>query len=377
MSIVEKFISMEYGPAPEDPREALVWLDRHERRLGHFIHGTWRAPKEGKYFDTTDPSTGETLASVAQGSAADVEAAVAAARAALPIWQSLTPHARARYLYALARLVQKHSRRLAVLETMDNGKPIRESRDIDIPLVARHFYHHAGWAQLLEQEFPAYTACGVVGQIIPWNFPMLMLAWKIAPALAAGNTVVLKPAEFTPLTALAFAEICQEAGLPAGVVNIVTGDGSTGEALVKHPDVDKIAFTGSTEVGRAIRKATAHGHKRLSLELGGKSPFIIFEDADLDSAVEGLVDGIWLNQGQVCCAGSRLLMQESIAEKLIGKVQERMSTLRLGPPLDKAIDVGCTLLSNVGGKYSPRDGSVSDGGCQQVAPSATPCSTRR
>jgi aldehyde dehydrogenase (NAD+) len=343
MSIVEKFISMEYGPAPEDPREALVWLEHHGRRLGHFINGTWQAPAEGQYFATADPSTGEALAAVAQGSAADVDAAVRAARAALPAWQALSPHARARYLYALARQVQKHSRRLAVLETMDNGKAIRESRDIDIPLVARHFYHHAGWAQLLKQEFPGFVACGVVGQIIPWNFPLLMLAWKIAPALATGNTVVLKPAEFTPLTALAFAEICQEAGLPAGVVNIVTGDGSTGEALVKHPGVDKIAFTGSTEVGRAIRKATAQSHKRLSLELGGKSPFIVFEDADLDSTVEGLVDGIWLNQGQVCCAGSRLLMQESIAETLIGKVQERMSTLRVGPPLDKAIDIGAIV----------------------------------
>jgi aldehyde dehydrogenase (NAD+) len=230
-----------------------------------------------------------------------------------------------------------------VLETLDNGKPIRESRDLDIPLVARHFYHHAGWAQLLQQEFPGYAACGVVGQIIPWNFPLLMLAWKIAPALATGNTVVLKPAEFTPLTALAFAEICQEIGLPAGVVNIVTGDGSTGEALVKHPDVDKIAFTGSTEVGRAIRSATAQSHKRLSLELGGKSPFVVFEDADLDSAVEGLVDGIWLNQGQVCCAGSRLLMQESVAEPLIAKIRDRMSTLRVGPPLDKAIDIGAIV----------------------------------
>jgi aldehyde dehydrogenase (NAD+) len=343
MSLVEKFISMDYGPASEDPREALVWLERHSRRLGHFINGSWQAPAQGQFFDTTDPSTGETLAAVGQGSAEDVDRAVKAARAALPTWQSFTPHARARYLYALARQIQKHSRRLAVLETMDNGKPIRESRDIDIPLVARHFYHHAGWAQLLEQEFSGYAACGVVGQIIPWNFPLLMLAWKIAPALATGNTVVLKPAEFTPLTALAFAEICQEVGLPAGVVNIVTGDGSTGEALVEHPDVDKIAFTGSTEVGRSIRKATAQSHKRLSLELGGKSPFLIFEDADLDSAVEGLVDGIWLNQGQVCCAGSRLLMQESIAATLIAKIQERMNTLRIGPPLDKAIDIGAIV----------------------------------
>ncbi len=343
MSIAEKFASMEYGPAPEDPREALAWLDTHSRRFGHFINGTWQKPASGQYFDTTDPSTGEKLASVAQGASADISAAVDAARAALDSWKALTPHARARYLYALARQVQKHSRRLAVLETMDNGKPIRESRDIDIPLVARHFYHHAGWAQLLEQEFPGYTACGVVGQVIPWNFPLLMLAWKIAPALATGNTVVLKPAEFTPLTALAFAEVCQEISLPAGVVNIVTGDGSTGEALVKHPRVDKIAFTGSTEVGRAIRKATAQSHKKLSLELGGKSPFIVFEDADLDSAVEGLVDGIWFNQGEVCCAGSRLLMQESIAEPLIAKIRERMSTLRVGSPLDKAIDIGAIV----------------------------------
>jgi len=343
VSIVEKFMTMEYGPAPEDPREAMAWLDVHQRRFGHFINGEWQAPAAETYFDTADPSTGEKLATIAQGSAEDVDRAVKAARAALPTWQALTLHARARYLYALARQVQRHSRLLAVLETLDNGKPIRESRDIDIHLVARHFYHHAGWAQLLEQEFPGYAACGVVGQIIPWNFPLLMLAWKIAPALATGNTLVLKPAEFTPLTALAFAHICQEIELPSGVVNIVTGDGSTGEALVKHPDVDKIAFTGSTEVGRAIRKATAQSHKKLSLELGGKSPFIIFEDADLDGAVEGLVDGIWFNQGQVCCAGSRLLMQESIAEKLIGKVQDRMNTLRIGPPLDKAIDIGAIV----------------------------------
>lgn len=343
MSIVEKFMTMEYGPAPEDPREAVAWLDLHQRRFGHFIDGDWQAPAKGSYFETADPSTGENLATVAQGSAEDVDRAVKAARTAQPGWQALTPHTRARYLYALARQVQKHSRWLAVLETLDNGKPIRESRDIDIPLVARHFYHHAGWAQLLEQEFPGYTACGLVGQIIPWNFPLLMLAWKIAPALATGNTVVLKPAEFTPLTALAFAQICQEIALPHGVVNIVTGDGSTGELLVNHPDVDKIAFTGSTEVGRTIRKATAQSHKKLSLELGGKSPFIIFEDADLDSAVEGLVDGIWFNQGQVCCAGSRLLMQESIAEKLIGKIQDRMNTLRIGPPLDKAIDIGAIV----------------------------------
>src|ERR1700757_1601191 len=336
MSVVEKFRTMEYGPAPEDPKESLVWLDRHNRKFGHFIDGALRAPAEGKYFETADPSAGTLLAEVAQGSAADIDAAVKAARAALPRWQALTPHGRARFLYALARQVQKHSRRLAVLETLDNGKPIRESRDIDIPLVARQFYYHAGWAQLLEREFPGDTACGVVGQIIPWNFPLLMVAWKVAPALAAGNTVVLKPAEFTPLTALAFAELCEEVGLLPGVVNIVTGDGTTGAALVAHPDVDKIAFTGSTEVGREIRRATADSHKKLSLELGGKSPFVVFEDADLDSAVEGLVDGIWLNQGQVCCAGSRLLMQESVAAELTRKLQARMANLRVGAPLDKA-----------------------------------------
>jgi len=343
MSVVEKFRTMEYGPAPEDPKESLQWLDRYKRHFGHFIGGAWKAPADGKYFETTDPSTGEKIAEVAQGSVADVDAAAKAARAALKGWQALTGHERAKLLYALARQVQKHARRLAVLETIDNGKPIRESRDIDIPLVARHFYYHAGWAQLVEREFPGYEACGVIGQIIPWNFPLLMLAWKIAPALATGNTVVLKPAEYTPLTALAFAEICNEVGLPKGVVNIVTGDGSTGEALVKHTGIDKIAFTGSTEVGRAIRRATAATQKKLSLELGGKSPFVIFEDADLDGAVEGLVDGIWFNQGQVCCAGSRLLVQESVAEKLTKKLQTRMSTLRIGAPLDKAVDIGAIV----------------------------------
>jgi aldehyde dehydrogenase (NAD+) len=343
MSVLEKFETMEYGPALEDPKESLVWLERHKRKFGHFIGGGWRAPEQGEYFDTIDPSSGDVLASVAQGSRQDIDSAVRAARAALSPWQALSPHARARYLYAIARQIQKHSRRLAVLETLDNGKPIRESRDIDIPLVARHFYYHAGWPQLLDREFPGYQPCGVVGQIIPWNFPLLMLAWKIAPALATGNTVVLKPAEYTPLTALAFAEICQEIRLPAGVVNIVTGDGRTGEAIVVHPSVDKIAFTGSTEVGRAIRKATASSAKKISLELGGKSPFIVFDDADLDSAIEGLVDGIWLNQGQVCCAGSRLLAQEKVLQPLTAKLRRRMEGLRLGSPLDKAIDMGAII----------------------------------
>jgi aldehyde dehydrogenase (NAD+) len=343
VSIAEKFYTMEYGTAPEDAKEAVQWLERHHRRFEEFIGGAWVKPASGEYQITSDPSSGDTLAEVAKGNAEDVEAAVAAARKALPGWQALSGHERARYLYALARQVQKHSRRLAVLETMDNGKPIRESRDIDIPLVARHFYHHAGWAQLLESEFPNYTACGVVGQVIPWNFPLLMFAWKVAPALAAGNTVVIKPAKYTPLTALAFAELAMEVGLPPGVLNVLTCDAKTGQALLEHPGIDKIAFTGSTEVGRIIRKATAQSHKKLSLELGGKSPFIVFDDADLDSAVEGLVDAIWFNQGQVCCAGSRLLVQERVAETLYARLRARMETLRVGHPLDKSIDIGAIV----------------------------------
>jgi aldehyde dehydrogenase (NAD+) len=341
-SVVEKFYSMEYGPASEDSGEVVRWLEARGRLFGHYIGGAW-TKVEGETFETKNPATGEVLARVAVGSAADVDAAVKAAREALPAWQALSGHQRARYLYALARQVQKHSRRLAVLETLDNGKSIRESRDIDIPLVARHFYHHAGWASLLEDEFPGYKAVGVVGQIIPWNFPLLMFAWKVAPALAAGCTVVIKPAEYTPLTAVMFAEIAEEIGLPAGVLNVLQGAGETGAAIVAHPGIDKIAFTGSTEVGRIIRKATAATSKKLSLELGGKSPFIVFDDADLDSAVEGLVDGIWFNQGQVCCAGSRLLVQERVAERLYDKVRARMNTLRVGSPLDKGVDVGAIV----------------------------------
>jgi aldehyde dehydrogenase (NAD+) len=341
-SIVEKFYSMEYGPAPEDASEVTKWLDAHQRTFGHYIDGAW-TKVGGASFETRNPATGDVIATVATADAADVDRAVKAARAALPGWQALTGHQRARYLYAFARQVQKHSRRLAVLETMDNGKSIRESRDIDIPLVARHFYHHAGWAQLRDEEFPGYVPVGVVGQIIPWNFPLLMFAWKVAPALAAGNTVVIKPAEFTPMSAIMLAEIADEIGLPKGVLNVINGDGKTGAAIVEHADIDKIAFTGSTEVGRIIRKATAKTTKKLSLELGGKSPFIVFDDADLDSAVEGLVDGIWFNQGQVCCAGSRLLVQERVAEKLYDKIRVRMESLRVGSPLDKAIDIGAIV----------------------------------
>ncbi|KAB0332307.1 aldehyde dehydrogenase family protein [Janthinobacterium sp. PLB04] len=332
---------MDYGPAPESQKEAQAWLAGHQRTFGLFIDNAWSEPAE--LFASTNPADGTQLAELTQASDADVERAVEAARRALPVWQGMGGHGRAKVMYALARLLQKHSRLFAVLETLDNGKTIRETRDIDLPLAARHFYHHAGWAQLQSEEFADYRAVGVVGQIVPWNFPLLMLSWKIAPALAAGNTVVFKPAEFTSLTAMLFAELCVQAGVPAGVVNIVTGDGRVGSAIVNHPGVDKIAFTGSTEVGRLIREATAGSGKKLSLELGGKSPFIVFEDADLDGAVEGLVDSIWFNQGQVCCAGSRLLVQESIQERFLNKVRARMENLRLGSPLDKSMDVGALV----------------------------------
>ena len=350
-TVSEIFQTMAYGPAPESDKQAREWLAKHGGEggvggggeFGLFVGGSWVKPASGEWFDVINPATTQRIARVPQAGKADVDAAVAAARAAFPGWSGLPGHARARYLYALAREVQRHARLLAVLESMDNGKSIRETRDLDIPLVARHFYHHAGWAQLRESEFAGATPVGVVGQIIPWNFPLLMVAWKVAPALAAGNTVVLKPAEFTPLTALAFAEIVAEAGLPPGVLNVITGDGRTGALLVDQADVDKIAFTGSTEVGRVIRKATAGSGKKLSLELGGKSPFIVFDDADLDSVVEGVVDAIWFNQGQVCCAGSRLLVHEGVAERLVAKLRARMEKLRVGPPLDKAIDMGAIV----------------------------------
>jgi len=340
-SVADVYKSMEYGPAPEADAEARKWLARYEKVFGHFINGEFTEP--GKTFDVINPSNREVLARVTQGTAKDVDAAVNAAAKALTKWKSLDGHARARHLYALARAMQKHSRLFAVLESMDNGKSIRETRDIDIPLVARHFCHHAGWAQLRDAEFPGYTGVGVVGQIIPWNFPLLMLAWKVAPALAAGCTIVMKPAEFTPLTALLFCEIAKDAGLPDGVFNLVTGDGNTGAALVASPKIDKIAFTGSTEVGKIIRRATAGSGKKLSLELGGKSPFIVYDDADLDSVVEGVVDAIWFNQGQVCCAGSRLLVQEGVADRLVEKLRARMERLRVGAPLDKAVDMGAIV----------------------------------
>ncbi len=343
MSVSDIFETMTYGPAPESASTALAWIEERQP-FGLFINNEWTKPASGQYLESINPATGKALAQVASANSADVDTAVVAARASFASWSKLSGHARARYLYAIARQIQKHARLLAVLETLDNGKPIRETRDLDIPLVARHFYYHAGWAQLMASELPGYEPVGVVGQIIPWNFPLLMLAWKIAPALAMGNTVVLKPARYTSLTALKFAEIVQEIGLPPGVVNIVTGEASqVGEALVRHPDVNKIAFTGSTDVGRSIRRATAGSGKKLSLELGGKSPFVVFDDADLDSVVEGVVDAIWFNQGQVCCAGSRLLVQETIEQPLIRKLRARMEKLRLGDPLDKAVDMGAIV----------------------------------
>lgn len=343
MDISKMLEELDWGPAPESEKFAREFLSRFGPEHELFIAGEWYENAESERFSTRNPATGEVLGDLIQASDADVDRAVAAARAAQPGWAGLSAHQRAKHLYAIARQVQKHSRLLAVIETLDNGKPIRESRDIDIPLVARHFYHHAGWAQILDETHPGYSPIGVCGAIIPWNFPLLMLAWKVAPALATGNTVVLKPAEYTSLSALAFAELCASAGLPAGVLNIITGDGRTGAALVNHENVDKVAFTGSTEVGRIIRNATADSNKGLTLELGGKSPFIVFEDADLDSAIEGLVNAIWFNQGQVCCAGSRLLVQESIAENFHQKLRVRMSKLRIGNPMDKAIDMGAIV----------------------------------
>jgi aldehyde dehydrogenase (NAD+) len=340
MTVKDIFETMDYGTAPEAAGDAFAWIIDQGASFGHFINGSFTTPT--KDFDSKNPATGETLATLSQATQTDIDAAVAAARAAQPKWAKSGGHARARVLYAIARLLQKHGRLFAVLETLDNGKPIRESRDIDIPLAQRHFYYHAGMAQLMQAELPDRQAIGVCGQIVPWNFPLLMLAWKIAPALAMGNTVVLKPAEYTSLTALLFADICRQAGVPDGVINIVTGDGAVGEMIV-NANVDKIAFTGSTAVGRRIREATAGTGKALTLELGGKSPYIVFDDADLDSAVEGLVDAIWFNQGQVCCAGSRLLVQEPVADTFYAKLRARMDKLRIGDPLDKSIDVGAIV----------------------------------
>ena len=336
MTELTTFGGFDYAPAPES--RGIVKL---EPSYGLFVGGEWRTPAES--FTTISPADEEPLAQVGQASAEDVGAAVDAARGAFEDgWSGLRPAERAKYLFRIARLLQERAREFAVLESLDGGKPIKESRDVDLPLAAAHFFYYAGWADKLEYAFPNRTPrpLGVAGQIIPWNFPLLMLAWKVAPALAAGNTVVLKPAETTPLTALLFCDVLRQAELPAGVVNIVTGDGSTGAALVSHPGVDKIAFTGSTEVGKAIQRELAGTGKGLTLELGGKAANIVFDDAPLDQAVEGIVNGIYFNQGHVCCAGSRLLVQESIAGALVERLKRRLATLRVGDPLDKNTDVG-------------------------------------
>jgi len=326
---------LDYAPAPES--RAVLNL---KPSYGLFVNGEF-TDGSGGAFKTISPASEEVLAEIAEASEADVDAAVKAARRAYTrTWGKMPGRERAKYLYRIARILQERSRELAVLESLDNGKPIKESRDVDIPLVAAYFFYYAGWADKLEHAGYGTTPMGVAGQVIPWNFPLLMLAWKVAPALACGNTVVLKPAETTPLTALLFAEICQQADLPAGVVNIVTGAGATGAAVVNHPDVDKVAFTGSTAVGRAIAESVAGTHKSVTLELGGKAANIVFDDAPLDQAVEGIVNGIFFNQGHVCCAGSRLLVQESVADEVISRLKRRMATLRVGDPLDKNTDVG-------------------------------------
>jgi aldehyde dehydrogenase (NAD+) len=327
-----------YAPAPEDSKHIKL-----NKKYDLFIGGKFVKPGKGKYFDTFSPSTEEKLAEVAEADEKDVDLAVKAARNAYEkVWKKMPAKERAKYIFRIARMIQERSRELAVIESMDGGKPIRESRDIDVPLAANHFFYYAGWADKLEYAFPGRnpTSLGVAGQIIPWNFPLLMAAWKIAPALATGNTVVLKPAETTPLTALKLAEIIQESGLPDGVVNIITGFGKTGAAIVNHPDVNKVAFTGSTDVGKLIQKSIAGTDKKITLELGGKAANIVFEDAPIDQAVEGIVNGIFFNQGHVCCAGSRLFVQEGIADELIRKLKDRMETLIVGNPLDKNTDVG-------------------------------------
>ncbi len=330
--------SLEYAPAPETTKPQI------RERYGLFVAGDWVAPQSERYFDTIDPSNESVLAKVAYAGAADVDRAVRSARKAYEkYWSKMKPAERAKYVFRIARAITERSRELAVLETMNGGKPIKESRDFDIPTSAAHFFYYAGWADKLEWAMRAGREArpiGVCGQIVPWNFPLLMAAWKIAPALACGNTVVLKPAETTPLTALALAQIVQEADLPPGTVNVLTGDGATGAALVEHPDTDKIAFTGSTEVGKAIRRAIAGTKKRLTLELGGKAAHIVFDDAPMDQAVEGIVNGIYFNQGHVCCAGSRLLVQESVHDEIVVRLTERLQTLRLGDPLDKNTDIG-------------------------------------
>merc|ERR1719433_340990 len=338
--VAEIFATMEYGPAPESDKIAQQWLDDHNRSFGHFINNAWVKPENRKTYETVSPSDGKVLSSTLQGTSDDVNIAVSAAKSAQEKWSKLSCHERARHLYNVERHVQKHSRLIAVIESLDNGKSIRETRDADVPVLIRHLDHYAGWAELMDEEMRGWTSVGVIGAIVPWNFPLMLLVWKVAPALAMGNTVVLKPATYTRLSALLFAEICAEAGLPPGVFNVVTGGGAMGQVLAEHPDVDKVAFTGSTDIGKVLRRATAGTGKKISLELGGKSPVIVYESADLDSAVESVVDAIWFNQGQVCSAGSKLLVQETIFKKFIEKIKTRLGHFRIGPSLDKCVDMG-------------------------------------
>ena len=340
MTLIKSFEELDYSQALESDSEALAWLKKQGNQFGQYINGKFITQKTASLIAVNNPANSELLAHIEIANPSQIDMAVDAALKAQSKWFAVGGHERAKVLYALARSLQKHARLASVLETLDNGKPIRESRDADIPLVIRHFYYHAGWAQLQQEELHDYLPVGVAAQIIPWNFPLLMLAWKVAPAIAMGNSIVIKPAEQTPLTAMFFAHLCNQAGVPKGVVNIINGGGETGATLAAHPKVNKVAFTGSTDVGRSIRKATAGQGKKLTLELGGKSAFVVFEDADLDSVVEGLVDSIWYNQGEVCCAGSRLLVQASIEIKLIEKIKQRIQKLRFGVPLDKSIDMG-------------------------------------
>ncbi len=361
-------MTFEYSSAPES--KAIVSIDPVYKL---YIGGKFVAPKSGKTFATINPATEEVLAKVGYAEKADVDKAVKAAQAGLKIWSKMAPSERGKYLYRIARIMQERAREFAVLETMDNGKPIRETRDVDVPLAAAHFFYHAGWADKLEHAGVGSNPkpYGVVGQIIPWNFPLLMLAWKVAPALATGNTVVLKPAETTPLTAMLFAEVCEQAELPAGVVNIVTGDGATGAAIVNHPDISKIAFTGSTDVGKLIARSVAGTGKGLTLELGGKGANIVFEDAPIDETVEGIVNGIFFNQGHVCCAGSRLLVQENIQDEVLEKLKRRMAQIRLGDPLDKNTDIGAINSKEQLNKIAELANSGDEEGAMRFSPSCT------
>ena len=334
---------MAYGPAPEDSSFAEAWLDSHDRCTGLFINNQFEKPEGRKTYESKNPATGKALCKTIEGDTSDVDRAVAAARKAFESFSKTPGHTRARYLYAIARVLNKHARLMAVLESMDNGKSIRETRDADVALVIRHFYHHAGWAQLADTEMAGYKPLGVIGQVIPWNFPLLMLAWKIAPALAMGNCVVLKPATYTRLSAILFCQIVAEAGVPPGVVNVLTGSGRLGGYLCNHPGIDKVAFTGSTGVGQLLRRETAGSGIKISLELGGKSPIVVFNSVDLDSTVDQIVNAIWFNQGQVCCAGSRLLVQEDVKDALLAKLKRKMSVLRVGNSLDKCVDVGAIV----------------------------------